>query len=108
MIIEIRTGSTQPDYQPWSGYCYDQDAMHPEGLKLFDGSGGARGFVDPKCVDGRPALEDFWVMQGSICDLRCKHCYTASSPTNNRLQQITADELRPHLEAAASFGAQKI
>ena len=47
-------------------------------------------------------------MQGSICDLRCKHCYTASSPSNNRLQQITSAELRPHLEAAASFGVQKI
>jgi MoaA/NifB/PqqE/SkfB family radical SAM enzyme len=88
--------------------CYDQDAMHPEGLELLDKSGNERGFVDPKFVDGRPVLEDLWVMQGSICDLRCKHCYTASSPSNNRLQQITSAELRPHLEAAASFGVQKI
>jgi len=82
--------------------------MHAEGLKLFDGNGHERGFVDPKCVDGRPVLEDLWVMQGSICDLRCKHCYTASSPSNNRLQQITSSELRPHLEAAARFGVQKV
>ena len=47
-------------------------------------------------------------MKGSICDLRCKHCYTASSPSNGRLQQITSAELRPHLEAAAAFGVQKI
>ena len=71
-------------------------------------NGNERGFVDPKYVDGRPVLEDLWVMQGSICDLRCKHCYTASSPSNNRLQQITSAELRPHLEAAANFGVQKI
>src|SRR5262249_16328951 len=82
--------------------------MHPEGLGLFDQSGNERGFVDPKDVNGRPVLEDLWIMQGSICDLRCKHCYTASSPSNNRLQQITSTELRPHLEAAASFGVQKI
>lgn len=82
--------------------------MHPDGLELFDGTGNERGFVDPKDEGGRPVLEDFWVMQGSICDLRCKHCYTASSPSNNRLQQITSAELRPHLEAAASFGVQKI
>jgi MoaA/NifB/PqqE/SkfB family radical SAM enzyme len=82
--------------------------MHPEGLELFDQSGNERGFVDPKDVNGRPVLEDLWVMQGSICDLRCKHCYTASSPSNSRLQQITSAELRPHLEAAASFGVQKI
>jgi hypothetical protein len=82
--------------------------MHPDGLELFDRNGNERGFVDPKYVDERPILEDLWVMQGSICDLRCKHCYTASSPSNNRLQQITSAELRPHLEAAASFGVQKI
>jgi MoaA/NifB/PqqE/SkfB family radical SAM enzyme len=80
--------------------------MHAEGLELFDGNGNERGFVDPKCLDGR--LEDLWVLQGSICDLRCKHCYTASSPPNGRLQQITSAELRPHLEAAAAFGVRKI
>jgi hypothetical protein len=79
--------------------------MHPEGLDLFDHDGG---FVDPKYSGNRPILEDLWVMQGSICDLRCKHCYTASSPTNNRLQQITSAELRPHLEDATRFGVQKI
>lgn len=82
--------------------------MHPEGLELFDGKGAERGFVDPKSADGRAVLDDLWIMQGSICDLRCKHCYTASSPSNNRLQQIAAAELRPHLEAAASAGVRKI
>lgn len=82
--------------------------MHPEGLELLDRNENERGFVDPKYVNGRPALEDLWVMQGSICDLRCKHCYTASSPSDNRLQQIMSAELRPHLDAAASFGVQKI
>jgi sulfatase maturation enzyme AslB (radical SAM superfamily) len=82
--------------------------MHPDGLELSDRHGNERGFVDPKLVSGRPALEDLWVMQGSVCDLRCKHCYTASSPSNNRLQQITSAELQPHLEAAADFGVGKI
>jgi sulfatase maturation enzyme AslB (radical SAM superfamily) len=82
--------------------------MHPEGLELFDSRGNERGFVEPKFVGGRPGIEDLWVMQGSVCDLRCKHCYTASSPSNNRLQQITSSELRPHLEAAAGFGVQRI
>jgi MoaA/NifB/PqqE/SkfB family radical SAM enzyme len=47
-------------------------------------------------------------MQGSVCDLRCKHCYTASSPSNNRLEQISFSELRLHLEDARQFGVQKI
>jgi MoaA/NifB/PqqE/SkfB family radical SAM enzyme len=59
-------------------------------------------------VDGQPLLEDLWIMQGSVCDLKCTHCYTASSPTNHRLEQITFAELRPHLDAAQRFGVQRI
>ena len=81
---------------------------HPEGLELVSGRGEPRGYVDPKRVEGRTVLEDLWVMQGSLCDLKCTHCYTASSPTNNRLEQITFVELRPHLDAAAHFGVEQI
>jgi len=59
-------------------------------------------------IGRRFALEDLWVMQGSLCDLRCKHCYTASSPANNRLEQIAFAELAPHLQDAARFGVRKI
>src|SRR5947209_4238221 len=107
MMIEIRTARPLSIPRLFMA-CYDQDAMHPEGLELFDQNGNGRGFVDPKYAGERPVLEDLWVMQGSICDLRCTHCYTASSPSNNRLQQITFAELRPHLEAAASFAVRKI
>ena len=82
--------------------------LHPEGLELVSPRGEPRGFVDPKVVEGRFALEDLWVMQGSLCDLRCTHCYTASSPLNDRLQQIGFTELAPHLEAAARFDVGKI
>jgi hypothetical protein len=81
---------------------------HPDGLALSNARGERRGYVEPKQIDGRPVLEDLWVMQGSVCDLKCKHCYTASSPSNNRLEQISFSELRPHLEDAARFGVQKI
>lgn len=91
-----------------AGLLLRSSQMHPDGLELYDRNGNERGFVDPKYVDGRPILEDLWVMQGSICDLRCKHCYTASSPTNHRLEQIVNAELVPHLDAAARFGVRKI
>jgi sulfatase maturation enzyme AslB (radical SAM superfamily) len=81
---------------------------HPDGLELSNARGEQRGYVEPKQVAGHHALEDLWVMQGSVCDLRCKHCYTASSPSNNRLQQISFSELRLHLEDAHQFGVQKI
>ncbi len=83
-------------------------SQHPDGLALFNPKGERRGYVEPKRVSGRFALEDLWIMQGSLCDLKCTHCYTASSPTNHRLQQITFAELRPHLDDAARYGVEKI
>src|SRR5579884_2282803 len=77
---------------------------HPEGLQLISERGEQRGYVDP--IPGR--LEDLWIMQGSICDLKCKHCYTASSPQNNWLQQITPAELRPRIEEARQLGVRTI
>jgi sulfatase maturation enzyme AslB (radical SAM superfamily) len=82
--------------------------QHPDGLELVNPRGEHRGFVDPKNLGGKPVLEDLWVMQGSLCDLRCKHCYTESSPSNNRLEQIAFAELTPHLEDAERIGVQKI
>jgi len=82
--------------------------QHPDGLELQNERGERRGFVDPKHLRGSPVLEDLWIMQGSLCDLRCRHCYTASSPSNNRLEQIAFAELAPHLEDAARYGVQKI
>ncbi len=82
--------------------------QHPEGLELVSARGEARGHVDPKQVNGRYVLEELWIMQGSLCDLKCTHCYVASSPTNNRLEQIAFEELRAHLDDAVRFGVQKI
>ena len=82
--------------------------QHPEGLELTNDHGECRGFVDPMQESGSHRLEDLWIMQGSVCDLKCKHCYTASSPRNNRLQQITPTELRPHLNEARQLGVAKI
>ena len=41
---------------------------HPDGLELLNGRGGERDYVHPKQVDGHYAIEDLWVMQGSVCD----------------------------------------
>ena len=81
---------------------------HPVRIELTNSKGERRGSVAPKVKQGRPALEDLWIMQGSLCDLKCKHCYTASSPTNHTLEQIRFEELRPHLDDARSFGVGKI
>src|SRR5947209_19939072 len=62
MMIEIRTARPLSIPRLFMA-CYDQDAMHPEGLELFDQNGNGRGFVDPKYAGERPVLEDLWVMQ---------------------------------------------
>jgi hypothetical protein len=77
---------------------------HPDELQLTNARGEPRGYVEPKQIAGRYVLEDLWVMQGSICDLKCRHCYTASSPRSGRLEQIGFEELRPHLQEARRFG----
>ncbi len=53
-------------------------------------------------------MEDLWVLYGSLCDLKCKHCYTASSPSNGRLEQAGAEELRPHFETARRHAVSRI
>jgi MoaA/NifB/PqqE/SkfB family radical SAM enzyme len=82
--------------------------QHPVGLALTDEKGNGRGYVEPKQTAGRSVLDDLWIMQGSLCDLKCKHCYTASSPSAGHLEQIRFTEIRPHLQDAARFGVQTI
>ena len=99
---------TQTVSHPRSPHEESRQGQHPDRLELISPRGEVRGYVDPLQVDGHYQLEDLWVMQGSICDLKCTHCYTASSPTNNRLEQIRFEELRPHLDDAARFDVEKI
>ena len=82
--------------------------MHPQGIALQGLKGEQRGYVDPKRVNGEYLLDDLWIMQGSVCDLKCKHCYTASSPSNHTLEQIGFTELQPHLYEARLYGVKKI
>ena len=43
-------------------------------------------------------LETLWVNTGTLCNVTCAHCYIESSPRNDRLAYLTADELRPFLD----------
>ena len=94
--------------QKRSGILRRLPLAHPTGIELISPKGEWRGFVEPQTREGMSALDDLWVMQGSLCDLKCKHCYTASSPTNHSLEQIRFDEMRPHLDDARALGVQKI
>ncbi len=63
-------------------------------------------FVDPRVTaKGEPratvALTDpqtLWFNTGTLCNIECVNCYIASSPTNDALVYITADEVRDYLD----------
>lgn len=44
------------------------------------------------------ALETLWFNTGTLCNLACKSCYIESSPKNDALVYITADEVRTYLD----------
>ncbi|CCQ72259.1 radical SAM protein [Magnetospira sp. QH-2] len=46
-------------------------------------------------------LRTLWFNTGSLCNLTCEGCYVDSSPKNDRLAYITADEVRGFLNEIA-------
>ncbi len=43
-------------------------------------------------------LETLWINTGTLCNLACENCYIESTPRNDRLVYITADEVRSYLD----------
>ena len=87
--------------------------MKAETLKLKEvqneASGSRAKFADPRVTaDGEPraavdprALETLWINTGSLCNLACENCYIESTPTNDRLVNISLDEVRELLDEIA-------
>ena len=42
--------------------------------------------------------QTLWFNTGTLCNIECLNCYIASSPTNDALVYITADEVRDYLD----------
>lgn len=67
-------------------------------------------FSDPaRTADGSPratvALSDpqtLWFNTGTLCNITCVNCYIESSPDNDRLVYITADEVEDYLDQLES------
>ncbi|MDW4497824.1 radical SAM protein [Sulfitobacter sp. D35] len=45
-----------------------------------------------------------WFNTGTLCNIECAGCYIESSPSNDRLVYITADEVRDYLDQIAERG----
>lgn len=50
-------------------------------------------------------LETLWINTGTLCNLACRNCYIESSPRNDRLAYIRADEVAAYLDEAARMDA---
>ncbi len=44
------------------------------------------------------SLDTLWINTGTLCNLTCEHCYIESSPTNDRLTYLSADEVAAYLD----------
>lgn len=47
---------------------------------------------------GLDELQTLWFNTGTLCNITCRNCYIESSPTNDRLVYLTADEVHDYLE----------
>lgn len=48
--------------------------------------------------------ETIWFNTGTLCNIECANCYIASSPTNDDLVYLTADEVDTYLQEIKSLG----
>ena len=51
-------------------------------------------------------LETLWFNTGSLCNITCANCYIESSPTNDRLVYLSADEVGAYLDEIDVLGWQ--
>ena len=49
-------------------------------------------------------LRTLWVNTGTLCNITCRNCYIESSPRNDALAYITAEEVAGYLDEAAALG----
>ncbi len=89
----------------------DMDGAYPappEGaaVKFQDPNTTADGAARARVALSR--LETLWVNTGTLCNVECAHCYIESSPKNDRLVYLKAEELAPFLEEARTMGTREI
>src|SRR5246127_3479443 len=53
-------------------------------------------------------LDNLWFqIAGTICNLRCNHCFISCSPENRALDMMTFEEVLPHLHEAVQLGVKE-
>ncbi len=64
--------------------------------KFQDPSLTAKG--EPRATVALSNPQTLWFNTGTLCNIECANCYILSSPTNDALVYITADEVRTYLD----------
>ena len=53
---------------------------------------------EPRATVALSDAQTLWFNTGTLCNIECGNCYILSSPTNDALVYITADEVREYLD----------
>jgi organic radical activating enzyme len=86
--------------------CIESDMLDtfniPGDEKFRDPDVTAKG--DARAHVSLTSLKTLWFNTGSLCNIACKGCYIESSPTNDRLQYISAQDVRDFLDQVDGGG----
>jgi molybdenum cofactor biosynthesis enzyme MoaA len=54
------------------------------------------------------SLDTLWFqVAGTLCNLKCTHCFISCSPTNHSHGMLTLEQVRERLAEAAKLGVQE-
>jgi len=54
------------------------------------------------------ALDTLWFqVAGTLCNLRCNHCFISCSPENHTLGLMNFDQFKPYLDEAVQYGVKE-
>ncbi|MGJ8545609.1 MAG: radical SAM protein [Sulfitobacter sp.] len=79
-----------------------KDSIGANQGKFIDPARTAKG--EPRASVSLTAPETLWFNTGTLCNIECTNCYIASSPSNDALVYITAEEVTAYLEEAETLG----
>ncbi len=85
-----------------------RDNAPPNAGKFSDPARTAKG--EPRATVALRDPQTLWFNTGTLCNIECANCYILSSPTNDALVYITADEVRDYLDQleARDWGVREI
>lgn len=87
---------------------FEVEALPLPAAKFADPAWTAAG--EPRARVSFRGLETLWFNTGTLCNLACVNCYIESTPTNDALAYLTADEVMRFLDeiAQAKLGTREI